>query len=153
MTLAYVNYRFVTFLNYHTSVPVQCRVVHNVTRISHFSSLSVTLPLCSCKPEAPEEMKLTATAVSITVEWKRGFDGGPQQTFHLQCAGTEQRIPDHRPPGEDHYTVRLGEEDDIEGSEKYKVLLYAENSLGNSSVLQETVTTKGFTTVASCPCQ
>ena len=98
-------------------------------------------------------MKLTATAASITVEWKRGFSGGPQQTFHLQWAGTEQWIPDHQPPGEDHYTVRLGEEEGIEGSETYTVLLYAENILGNSNVLQETVTTKGSTTFSSSRCQ
>ena len=91
----------------------------------------------------PEELRLTATAASVTVEWKRGFNGGSQQTFHLECAGTTLQIPDDQPAGEDYYTVRLGEEDGIGESTTYTVLLYAENELGESNRLQEKVTTKG----------
>ena len=91
----------------------------------------------------PGELKLTATAASVMVEWKRGFSGGLQQTFHLECAGNTLQIPDDQPAGEDYYTVRLGEEDGIGESTTYTVLLYAENELGNSSMLQENITTKG----------
>ena len=93
----------------------------------------------------PEELKLTATATSITVEWKRGFNGGSQQTFYLQYAGTELVIHDNQPAGEDYYTVRLGEEDGVKQSTSYTVLLYAETELGESNRLQETITTKGST--------
>ena len=93
----------------------------------------------------PEDLKLTATAVSIMVEWKRGFSGGSQQTFHLEYAETKLLIPDDQPAGEDYYIVRLGEEDGIEESTAYMVLLYAETELGESNMLQETITTKGST--------
>ena len=94
-------------------------------------------------------MRLTATAASVTVEWKRGFNGGSQQTFRLECAGTTLQIPDDQPAGEDYYTVRLGEEDGIGESTTYTVLLYAQNDLGESNRVQETITTKGSTNFPS----
>ena len=78
------------------------------------------------------------TAVSVTVEWDSGWDGGSPQTFYLAYDSNEQIIPDDDPNGNGHYSVRL----DAEESTQYAVTLYAKNSQGSSSVKIETATTK-----------
>jgi hypothetical protein len=73
------------------------------------------------------------TESSFTVQWKPGFDNGPEQTFILkyikesQQAWTVVQIPD---TGETlmNYTVS-----DLSSGSKYQVVLYASNRLGNSS--------------------
>ena len=95
------------------------------------------------KPENPTDLTLTVTAVSLTAAWKRGFDGGLQQTFHLKYDGNEKLIVDDKPHDDDHYTVRLGVNEGITESTTYTVSLYAQNELGSSKTLEETEATKG----------
>ena len=89
-------------------------------------------------PDPPTNMMLSVTAVSLTVEWDRGWDGGSPQTFHLVYDGNEQIIPDNDPSGNGHYSVKLSGEE----STQYTVTLYARNSEGTSSEQTKTATTK-----------
>ncbi len=82
------------------------------------------------------------TAVSLTVDWDRGWDGGSTQTFHLSYGNKEQLLSDN-PNGNEHYTVTLGEADGIEESTQYTVSLYASNSEGSSTAVTDVATTKG----------
>ncbi len=105
--------------------------------------MTVYIVYCTGKPDRPENLKLTATAVSLTIEWDRGFNGGLLQTFHLGYGGSQQPIQDDNPVENDHYTVRLGDGEGIRESTDYTVSLYAANMLGDSSTLRETIRTKG----------
>ena len=77
------------------------------------------------------------TAVSLTVEWDRGWDGGLPQRFHVMYDSKEQIIRDNDPDGNGHYSARL----DAEESTRYTVSLYATNSKGSSSVKTATTIT------------
>ncbi len=65
------------------------------------------------KPDRPDNLKLTATAVSLTVEWDRSFNGGLLQTFHLGYGGSQQPIQDDNLVENYHYAVRLGTDEGI----------------------------------------
>ena len=77
------------------------------------------------------------TAVSLTIEWVRGWNGGSPQTFHLQYGINKHERPDDDPNGDGHYSIRLAAEE----STRYTVSLYATNSKGSSSVKTATATT------------
>ena len=88
-------------------------------------------------------MQLTPTAVSLTADWDRGFNGGKSQIFYLSVNGEHQRTVEDDPDGSGHYTVRLDEDDDIRASTTYIVSLYARNEIGESDTLTKTTNTKG----------
>lgn len=84
-------------------------------------------------------MNLAVTAVSLTIEWDRGWNGGLAQTFYMSYLDKSETIPDTGV----HYEVKLREDDGIRDSTEYTVSLYAENTKGPSTAVTKTATTKG----------
>ncbi|XP_060575521.1 synaptogenesis protein syg-2-like [Ruditapes philippinarum] len=88
------------------------------------------------KPEVPTyfiNKQELVTVSSFTVQWKPGFDNGPEQTFIVkyrkesQQEWTVYQIPDTRE------TLMNFTASDLSSGSNYQVVLYASNRLGNSS--------------------
>ncbi|XP_053373249.1 nephrin-like isoform X3 [Mercenaria mercenaria] len=104
-------------------------------------------------PDPPKEFRLVAelvTEASITLQWKPGFDNGPDQTFILRYKKvsdddwTSVSLPD---AGEEvmNYTITM-----LSSGTEYEVILHATNALGISS---ETETLRITTTADDIPSQ
>ncbi|ELU12979.1 hypothetical protein CAPTEDRAFT_198478, partial [Capitella teleta] len=101
------------------------------------NQLNFTLLFCYlAKPRPPTELFSEATAISLTLSWTPGWDGGPPQTFTITCSTDEYEItipniPDSTGSSQISYKLTEG----ISAEKSYSVEIKATNSQGSSEVV------------------
>ena len=91
---------------------------------------------CTGKPDPPivDPSNIKATAISVTVKWKPGFDGGRRQTFTLWYSGNGGTwIEDNIPDLGHGQTVTQKVTQGIQPEAEYKFEVWASNEYGASA--------------------
>ncbi|ELU18147.1 hypothetical protein CAPTEDRAFT_229391 [Capitella teleta] len=98
------------------------------------------------KPHPPTKLSYEATAISLTLSWTPGWDGGPPQTFTITYstdgfATKITKIPDSPDSGRISYKLSEG----ISTEKAYSVAILAINSQGSSEVVSwDPITTPDY---------
>ncbi|KAJ8307696.1 hypothetical protein KUTeg_014746 [Tegillarca granosa] len=92
--------------------------------------------ITSAPPETPSEFALAENGMkSVKVTWKRGYNGGHEQTFVIRYTNTvtqetkETAIEDRNQSS--NYTVEI---DELEPDTTYNFRIYSKNEKGNSTL-------------------